>query len=168
MLFNVLAIALLVLGFGVLVVTFLWVARLLAMRGHARAAAQLQQAIADHEVDQPEPPAGAGPEEEEEEAAATEAEERRAMGRAVILGANLSLVLGVLACLLFWFSPLFAMLSAAGLYYAARCLWSAWRHFRIFVLRALIGLVLSAASLALHYLKLTDQLAVALPFLGGS
>lgn len=163
MLYNVIALALLGFGFAVLVVTFLWVARLLSMRAQQRAA---REGVAPGVDWSPEAAEGEGitiP--EEATPALDEAEIRRAAGRAVILGANLSLVLGVLACLLFWLSPLFGVLSLAGLYYGARCQWLAWRHFRLLVVRALIGFSLSAASLGLHYLKMTDQISAVLPLL---
>jgi len=161
-LFDLIALALLAFGFAVLVVTFLWVARLLALRSHRRAARKLQQALSERAAEEPEPPEPESTEDSDAEAAA---EERLATGRAVILGANLSLVLGLLACALFWLSPLFAVLSGAGLYYGGRCLWTAWRRFRVFVLRAFIGLTLSAISLGLHWLSLSGQLGAVLPFL---
>lgn len=162
MLFNVLALALLGFGFAVLVVTFLWVARLLAMRARERAARD--EALPEGES----APVEAGaPEEEQraEEEVQDETEARRVAGRAVIVGANLSLILGILACLLFRFSPLFTVLSVAGMYYGSRCQWTAFRLFRVFVLRALIGFGLSAASLGLHYLNLTGQIGALIPFL---
>lgn len=165
MLFNIVALALLGFGFVVLVVTFLWIARLLSMRSHGRAARELKQALRDRASDEADPPEDPVPEAAEADEAAMDAEERRAAGRAVILGANLSLILGILACLLFWFSPLFSVLSMAGIYYATRCVWTAWRRFRVFVLRALIGLVLSLLSLGLHYLKISGQITTLLPFL---
>jgi len=170
MLFNIIALALLVFGFAVLVVTFLWVARLLSMRSHARATREMNRALAAQAeaLDEGAPAAdeGDGTGAVEVEPAEVEAEERRAAGRAVILGANLSLVLGILSAVLFWISPLVAVLSLAAVYYGGRCLWLAWTRFRIFVFRALIGLVLGSASLALVYLKLSGQLAFLVPMLG--
>jgi len=78
----------------------------------------------------------------------------------VLLGANYGLVLGVLACLLFWvWPPLMLSLSAAGIGFSGRTLVQGWQRFEILLYRALAGLVLSLASVALHYLNLTGQLA---------
>ena len=152
MLFNLIALLLLVFGFAVLVVTFLWVARLLALRAQERdRAAGRAEAV---EAAPPVPVSEATAPEAEEAAA----EEARAARVAVSTGANLALILGLLAAGLFWLSPLFLVLSAAGVYYGCRSLWIGVRRYRTLIYRALLGVLLSLASVGFQYLYLTGQL----------
>ena len=166
------AVGLIILGiaFIVLVITFFSVARILAMRREAGGSRADDLASADGEGEdageeavsdvEAAVPAGAEseptPEEEKEE------EERVAV--AMAHGSNFGLILGILACLLFKVSWLFLLLSAAGVVYSGRSLWHGIRRYRIVILRALIGLVLSLASVGLHFLNLSGQLPEIIPF----
>ena len=125
--FTLTGIIVLVLGFVVLVLTFMWIANLRS--GVRRVAAK--------EAD----------------------EEKAPSGRALMIhGANYGLVLGILSCLLFMISPLLLIMSLAGMFYGGRALWQGLSQYSIIVYRALIGAVLSLASVALHFLNATGQL----------
>ena len=76
----------------------------------------------------------------------------------MIHGANYGLVLGILSCLLFMISPFLLIMSLAGMFYGGRALWQGLSQYSIIVYRALIGAVLSLASVALHFLNATGQL----------
>jgi uncharacterized membrane protein (UPF0182 family) len=131
-------------AFGVLVWTFVWIARLLTERA---AAAERQQANADTE------PAAPG---EEPEASADEAaqeEEKRRTGTGV--NATLGLILAALACVLFWVSPLTIVLTLAGLWFSGNALWAGFSWFGVFIPRAALGILLSLASAGLHFGYLT-------------
>ncbi|MFH1570358.1 MAG: hypothetical protein ABIL09_20370 [Gemmatimonadota bacterium] len=157
MLFNFIALLLLIFGFAVLLVTFLWVARLLALRAQERA-----RAAGPAEAGEPAPPDPlSAATSAEAEAAAVE--EARAARVAVSTGANLALILGLLAAGLFWLSPLFLVLSAAGVYYGCRSLWIGVRRYRTLIYRALLGVLLSLASVGFQYLYLTGQLGQMIP-----
>lgn len=122
-------------GFAVLVQTFAWLARLVERRAASHQAPPEAFAAEVPEA-APEPTLGA-----------------------ILQGANYGLVLGVLACLLFkvW-PPLMLALSAAGIGFSGRTMVQGWRRYQILVYRALAGLVLSLASVVLHYLNLTGQI----------
>jgi hypothetical protein len=122
---TLLALLFLALAFGVLVRTFVWVARLLAGRGPDRA---------------PEPE-----------------EVQPSLYTVAVPHANLGLVLGILACALFKLSPLLLILSGFGVLYSVRALWVGWVRFRVFLVRALVGLLLSLGSVGLQYLETTGQ-----------
>ena len=139
------ALFILAFAFGVLVVTFRWIARLLARRLHGVESATIEQERGGSPTESPESPEPT-PEEEAPSGAGT------------IHGANFALVLGILAALLFKVSPLALMLPAAGIFYGGRALYEGIRYFQVVLIRALIGVVLSVGSIGLHYLNLTGQL----------
>ncbi len=131
-------------GFAVLVFTFRWISRLLALR---RAGAEPAEAGETTETGEPAEPGEGDPATPEPTPAVL-----------MIQGANFGLVLGVLSCLLFpVVPPMMLLLSAAAAGYCARALWQGLWRYRILVYRALAGLVLSFASVGLHYLTLTEQ-----------
>lgn len=138
---SIAAIISLCLAFLVLVVTFRWIARILARRLEMVGA----PSVARSEDGEP-PPEGVAAD-----------EEPRGVG--TIHGANYSFVLGILAILLFVVSPLFLLLSAAGTYYGGRALYQGIRFFQVVIYRALAGTVLSLSSVGLQYLWLTGQFA---------
>lgn len=141
------SLVILVFAFGVLVWTFVWVAKLLVERGHhAQQPEPAEQAV--------EPPAPT-PEE-------IEAEELERQRTGVGVNATLGLVLSVLACLLFWVSPLFLVLSIAALWFSGNALWLGFRLFGVFIGRAALGVLMSMCSFGLHFLHLTGQ--ITLPF----
>ena len=164
--YSVVAVILLVVAFAILVLTFLWVGRLLGLWSDGgEEVADIATAAAGEQVAGPEetgeeaglpPTGGVGADGEDAEG---DPEAEAARGRAVILGANYGLVLGILACILFKVSWLMLMLSVAGIVYSARALYQGIRYYRIVVYRALIGFVLSLLSVGLQYLELTGQLA---------
>ena len=124
---------LLVAGFVVLMQTFAWITRLLERRAEAVLA---PEDIGEAEEEEPPPSLGA-----------------------VLLGANYGLILGGLACLLFWlWPPLMLVLSTAGIGFSGRTLVQGWRQYHLLVYRALAGMILSLASVGLHFLKLTGQI----------
>lgn len=142
--FAVAAMVLLVIAFGVLLWTFVWVARLLAHRAEAkeraekRAAPQEQAATKEEQQQEPEEPE----------------EPEMVRGRGV--GANYGLLLGGLSCGLFWLSPLVVALSFVGSFYSIRALANGVRHFRIVVWRAVAGLVLNIGGIVLQFLLLLE------------
>ena len=126
---SLLTLVFLGLGFVVLVLTFLWISHLLARRRRRQDGVEEEESLP---------------------------EESPAM--AMIHGANYGLILGILACALFKIlAPLMLILSAAGLGYSGRALWEGVRRYRILVYRALFGLLLSMASVCLHYWNLTES-----------
>ncbi len=140
--YFIVALLILAFAFGVLIVTFRWIARLLARRLHVVESATIEKERGGPSPESPEPT----PEEEAPSGAGT------------IHGANFALVLGILAALLFKISPLALMLSAAGIFYGGRALYEGIRYFQVVLIRALIGVVLCVGSIGLHYLNLTGQL----------
>ena len=166
--YSVLALLLLLAAFAVLVVTFLWIARLLGLIGQKPTAVEAEDEV-DDEVDEETSAADDGhdplqqhiPEDED-----SQEEEEAAYGQAVILGANYGLVLGILACVLFMVSWLMLMLSAAAIGYSSRALYQGIRRYRLVVYRALIGFVLGMLSLGLQYLELTGMLGEMVLLLG--
>lgn len=160
--YSVFALLLLIAAFAILVVTFLWVARLLGLIGKDSASAESDDGEEDKGQEKP-----ADVKDELEVDLDVEAEEEAGRGRAVSLGANYGLVLGVLAVILFKVSWLMLMLSAGAIGYSSRALYQGIRHYRLIVYRALIGFVLGLLSVGLHYLEFTGQLAEMVPLLGG-
>ena len=144
--YSIAALFSLAFAFFVLVVTFRWISRLLARR--------LQDMAAGDGDAEP----AATPEPSSEEAADEEPDERPS-GAGTIHGANFALVLGILASSLFKISPLMLVLSVAGLFYGARAAYEGIRYFQMIIYRALIGVTLSLASVGLHYLNMSGQLA---------
>ena len=137
--YSVATVALIVFGFGVLVVTFVWIAKLLTRRRTTPALKDISTGEA------------------ESTSAVPDVEEVPSMS-AMILGANYGLVLGILACLLFTIlAPMMLIISAAGLAYSSRAFWQGFSRYRMIVFRALAGLLLSVASVGLHYLHLTSD-----------
>ena len=131
---SLLGVLLLVAGFAVLVQTFVWITRLVERRAEGPLASEM---AGESEAEAVPPPS---------------------LG-AVLVGANYGLVLGVLACGLFWlWPPLMLVLSAAGIGFSGRTLVQGWRLFGLLVYRALAGLVFSLGSVVLHFLRLTGQL----------
>ena len=146
-----LSILILVFAFGVLVWTFFWVARLLAARSRREAAMTEASVSTDEEAVEE-----TGPTEEEA------AEELERTKKGVGVNATLGLILSVLACLLFFLSPLTLVLSVAGLWFSANALWLGFRRFSVFIGRAALGILFGAASVGLHFGYLTGQFT--LPF----
>ena len=161
--YSVFALLLLIAAFAILVVTFLWVARLLGLIGKDPVSAESDDG--EEEEGQEDPVEGEGEVEADSDVDAEEEESGR--GRAVILGANHGLVLGVLAVILFKVSWLMLMLSAGAIGYSSRALYQGIRHYRLIVYRALIGFLLGLLSVGLQYLEFTGQLAEMVPLLGG-
>jgi len=143
--FETLALVLLALAFGVLLWTFVWVAKLLTHRAKVKERAK-KKVIAKKEIAEE----LAGEEEEEDE----EPEMVRARG----YGANYGLLLGGLSCGLFWLSPLFVALSFVGGFHSVRAIANGIRHFRMLVWRALFGLVLNIGGIALQFLSMLGMI----------
>ena len=143
--FETLALVLLALAFGVLLWTFVWVAKLLTHRAKVKEHAK-KKVIANQEIAEE----LAGEEEEEDE----EPEMVRARG----YGANYGLLLGGLSCGLFWLSPLVVALSFVGGFYSVRAITNGIRHFRMLVWRALFGLVLNIGGIALQFLSMLGMI----------
>ena len=160
--YSVLALILLIVAFAILVVTFLWVARLLGLLGTK--AADIEPG--DEGEDEIQPVIDSQDLQEETPEPEAEEEDEAGRGQAVILGAHYGLVLGILACLLFLVSWLMLMLSAAAIGYSSRALYQGIRYYRLVVYRALIGFVLGLLSVGLQYLELTGLLAEMVPLLG--
>lgn len=147
-----LSLLILLFAFGVLVGTFVWIARLLVARG--RQAPELSEASADAQGE--EAPIQT-PIQTPEELEAEDLEKKRT---GVGVNATLGLVLSVLACLLFWVSPLLLVLSVAALWFSGNALWLGLRLFGVFIGRAALGVLLSLCSFALHFLYLTGQMTM--------
>ena len=143
--FETLALVLLALAFGVLLWTFIWVAKLLKHRAKMKERGK-KKVIAKKEIAEE----LAGEEEEEDE----EPEMVRARG----YGANYGLLLGGLSCGLFWLSPLVVALSFVGGFYSVRAIANGIRHFRMLVWRALFGLVLNIVGIALQFLSMLGMI----------
>jgi uncharacterized protein (DUF58 family) len=140
--FETLALVLLALAFGVLLWTFVWVAKLLTHRAKVKERGK-KKAVAKKEIAEE----FAGEEEEEPE-----------MVRARGYGANYGLLLGGLSCGLFWLSPLVVALSFGGGFYSVRAIANGIRHFRMLVWRALFGLVLNIGGIALQFLSMLGMI----------
>ena len=137
--FETLALILLVLAFGILVWTFVWVAKLLAHRAEVKERKKKRAAARKAEI----------LEEEQEEEQEEEPEKVRGRG----YGANYGLLLGALSCGLFWLSPLVMALSFVGIFYSMRAIMNGVRHFRIVVWRAVFGLLLNIGGIALQLMS---------------
>ena len=146
--FWLFAILFLLFAFGVLLWTFVWVARLLAARS--------QQAAGPPEL---EPVAPEEPVPTPAEAAAEELEQTR---KGTGVNATLGLILSALACLLFWLSPLVLVLSLAGVWFSGQSLWLGFRLFHVFIGRAGLGVALGLGSFGLQFGLQTGLFA--LPF----
>jgi hypothetical protein len=140
--FETLALVLLALAFGVLLWTFVWVAKLLTHRAKVKERGK-KKAVAKKEIAEE----FAGEEEEEPE-----------MVRARGYGANYGLLLGGLSCGLFWLSPLVVALSFVGGFYSVRAIANGIRHFRMLVWPALFGLVLNIGGIALQFLSMLGMI----------
>jgi hypothetical protein len=140
--FETLALVLLALAFGVLLWTFVWVAKLLTHRAKVKERGK-KKAVAKKEIAEE----FAGEEEEEPE-----------MVRARGYGANYGLLLGGLSCGVFWLSPLVVALSFVGGFYSVRAIANGIRHFRMLVWRALFGLVLNIGGIALQFLSMLGMI----------
>jgi hypothetical protein len=138
-LFWLFSILFLLFAFGVLLWTFVWVARLLTARSQQAANAEAQgRTDADTEAE----------EVNSEEAEAEALEETK---KGVGVNATLGLILSGLACLLFWLSPLMLVLSIAGLWFSGNAAWLGFRKFSVFIGRAALGVLLGLASFGLHF-----------------
>ena len=131
-------------GFVALLYTFIWLARLWWRQFGA---AGRQDELTEQSQAAEEGPLVEGEIEPDEDARAN-------MGH----GANYGLVLGILACLLFKVSPLMLLLSAVAMFYSGRAVWEGLWRFRLVLLRAVIGLVLGAVSVGLHFLEVSGRL----------
>lgn len=159
---SILALFFLLFAFGVLLYTFVWIARLLARR------AEEAQRSSSPDAEDPAGPAeeeGGEPEQDEQTEAEIEQEQLQEKGVAMRSSATLGLILGILACLLVSFGPLIVTLSIASFYFSAQAIWVGLRYFRIFVIRAVFGVAFALGSVGLQYLALTGQL-VAIPLVG--
>jgi hypothetical protein len=138
------------LAFGVLLWTFVWVARLLAARSQQQETAYYAgRDVATEELDSTgEPETGEQPEPDPAEAEAEELEQTR---KGTGVNATLGLILRALACLLFWFSPLILLISIAGIWFSSQALWLGFRRFRVFIGRAAVGVALGLASFGLLF-----------------
>ena len=74
-------------------------------------------------------------------------------------GANYGLLLGGVSCGLFFLTqtPLLLALSCVGFFYSVRAFVGGLRYFRVVVWRALLGVLLNVASLAMHILFAVGQ-----------
>jgi len=146
--FSLFAILILAFAFLVLVITFFWVAHILAMRAREKESSKENSGELE-------------PVEEEREEVEESIPEPMRRGKGY--GANYGLLLGVLACASFWISPLMMALSFVGLFYSSRSVWQGFKQFRVVIYRALLGFALSVGSVGLHFLKAVGQLP-AVPF----
>jgi hypothetical protein len=152
--FWLFSILFLLFAFGVLLWTFVWVARLLAARSQpdvADPADQVSEVDAQDSQDVDATP-------QEESAAEEAAEELVRTKKGVGVNATLGLILSVFACLLFWLSPLVLVLGMAGLWFSAQALWFGFRKFGVFIARAALGVALGIASVVLLFAYQTGQL----------
>lgn len=138
-----LGIAVLVVAFVVLLWTFLWVARLMSHRDHRK---KPRARIASENMPEDAPTVLA------------EEEPEHVHGRGY--GANYGLLLGALSCALFFVTqtPLLLALTCVGFFYSGRALLRGLRYFRVVVWRALAGVILNLAALAMHVLFAMGQL----------
>ncbi len=136
-----LGVIILVVGFVVLLWTFLWVARLLTQREVPRS--KVAKNVIGNARLEVESIADKGPE--------------QIRGRGY--GANYGLSLGLLACALFFLtqSPLLVAVVCVGLFYSGRSLLRGLRYFRVVVWRALLGVLVNIASVFMLFLYDTGQ-----------
>jgi hypothetical protein len=138
-------IAVLVVAFVILLWTFLWVAKLMSHREKPRVESLRKDVSALVEEDDGE--------------AEAEEEDQPEIMRGRGSGANYGLLLGGLSCGLFFLTqtPLLLALSCVGFFYSVRALVRGLRYFRVVVWRALLGVLLNVASLAMHILFAVGQ-----------
>ena len=167
--FSALALIILGFGFAVLVGTFFWIARILSMRrevapaeangeGSGEGSDAVREESAD-DVSVGEKSVDEGSVDPEEASEVDDEEEERLTAVAMAHGSNFGLILGILACVLFKVSLLMLMLSVGGIIYSGRTLWYGIRRHGIMIIKALIGLLLSLASIGLQFLETIGQLA---------
>ena len=168
---SVLGFVILAAGFGVLLMTFFWLARLLAIRDRKKLKMESTSRInASSDTED-------FAEKEEElhsksekfpsstEYVDTESDEvEEAAARAAIQGGTFGLILGILACILFKLSDLMLVLSFCAICYSGRALYYGLRRYVILIWRALVGLLLGVLSVGLHYLNVSGQLQNIMPF----
>jgi len=131
-------------GFGVLVVTFFWIAKLWSRWRATATGPESQDLYRDSQAP------------DVSDAEIDSVSEQSSMA-AMIQGANFGLLLGILACLLFpVLAPMMLILSGSGSFYSARALWQGISRYRILPYRALVGLLLSLTSVGLNFLHLTE------------
>ena len=155
--FSMIAIVLLLLAFGILVGTFVWIAHLLVERAEEKkkAARKSKEREAEEEEEEVvEDEAGEEEEDGEDEVEDEVEEEKPEMVRGRGVGANYGLLLGALSCGLFWMSPLIMALSFVGIFYSGRAIVNGVRHFRIVIWRAVGGLLLNIGGIVRQFLSL--------------
>ena len=131
------AVFLLFLAFATLVVTFVWIARLLSQRAREKKRKARPSARVVQE---------GGPPDQHEEG-----KESPEMVRGRVYGANYGLVLGAMACGLYWVSPLVIALAFVGGFYSGRSLVNGVRYFRIVTWRAVAGALLNIGGSGLQF-----------------
>ena len=135
--FSIVAVVLLLLAFTTLVGTFVWITRLLAEKAQEKRRKACLGAKREQEQGSPEL---------EEEGA-----ERPEMIRGQDYGANYGLLLGALACGLYWMSPLVLALAFVGGFYSGSSLVNGVRYFRILIWRAVVGSLLNFGGVVLQF-----------------
>ena len=135
--FSIVAVVLLLLAFATLVGTFVWITRLLAERAQEKKCKACPGAKREQEQ---------GPPKIEEEGAG-----RPEMIRGRGYGANYGLLLGALACGLYWMSPLVLALAFVGGFYSGSSLVNGVRYFRILIWRAVVGSLLNFGGIVLQF-----------------
>ena len=132
--FDILATVLLVVAFGILVWTFVWIARLLSHHSGTRKRAREKVLTPPDQADEMGNQEGG----------------KVVRGRGY--GANYGLLLGALSCALYWLSPLIVALPLVGVFFSARAIVNGVRHFRIVIWQGIVGLLLNMAGLVLPFL----------------
>jgi len=131
------AVVLLLLAFATLVGTFVWITRLLSARAREKKNKASRRAKRVQEQGLP--------------ASEAEGADQPEMVRGRGYGANYGLLLGALACGLYWMSPLVLALAFVGGFYSGRALVNGVRHFRIVIWRAVIGSLLNIGGIVLQF-----------------
>jgi hypothetical protein len=131
------AVVLLLLAFATLVGTFVWITRLLSARAREKKnkASRRAKRVQEQGLPGPEPEGADQP--------------KQVRGRGY--GANYGLLLGALACGLYWMSPLVLALAFVGGFYSGRALVNGVRHFRIVIWRSVIGSLLNIGGIVLQF-----------------
>ena len=176
---SVLGFVILAAGFGVLLMTFFWLARLLAIRDRKKLKMESTPAITAssdtedlaekeeelHSKSENFPPStGYVDTESGEDHSISSDEVEEAAARAAIQGGTFGLILGILACILFKLSDLMLVLSFGAIFYSGRALYYGLRRYLMLIWRALVGFLLGALSVGLHYLNVSGQLQDIMPF----
>jgi hypothetical protein len=132
---SALSFVVLAVGFIVLVWTFVWVARLMALPDEVTTGSAKTASTGESAADGT----------------------RRVKGRGY--GANYGLVLGLAGCALFfmWPSPLLLALAAVGMFHSARAVFRGLYYFGVVVWRALIGVAFNGGLPIMLYLHTTGQ-----------